>query len=119
MVLTLTRCVSQGFPEGEYLLIENRQPLSYDQRIPLGGLAIYHVDMKTSGWWTQGWPNQANWPQNGNHYRVAMLQADGLYQLESTSYVDNSLRSNLFKPLAFAVSACIKTPPLFLLQATR
>jgi hypothetical protein len=36
--------VSQGFPAGEYLLIENRQPVGFDAKMPRGGIAIYHVD---------------------------------------------------------------------------
>jgi hypothetical protein len=40
--------IQRGFPTGEYLLIENRQPLSFDRQIPQGGLAIYHVDERAN-----------------------------------------------------------------------
>jgi hypothetical protein len=80
-----TNEIAQRFPEGEYLLVENRQPIGYEQMMPLGGLPIYHVDEKTASYWTQGWPGQPGWPENGNHYPVALLPADGLYQLESTN----------------------------------
>lgn len=75
--------IQQGYPEGEYLLIENRQPLMYDTLIPKGGLAIWHVDTKqVRGQGRQGFPGQKDWPMNGNHYRIALLQADTMYQLE-------------------------------------
>ena len=81
--------ISQGFPSGEYLLIENRQKSHIDCPIPQGGLAIWHIDEtkdtnnQNQDNTEEGYPGQASWPENGNHYRVALLQADGLYQLEN------------------------------------
>lgn len=75
--------IQRGFPEGEYLLIENRQPRLYDTLIPRGGLAIWHIDEKQErGQGRQGFPGQRGWPTNGNHYAIALLQADTNYHLE-------------------------------------
>lgn len=74
--------ISVGFPDSEYLLIENRQAIGYDKTLPEGGLAIYHIDESTKSPYTQGYPLQNGWPANGKHYKVALLQADGLYELE-------------------------------------
>jgi M6 family metalloprotease-like protein len=73
--------IDSGYPSQEYLLIENRQNAGFDCTIPQGGLVIWHIDDST-GYNTEGYPGQAGWPQNGNHYRVAVLQADGDYDLE-------------------------------------
>ncbi len=73
--------INTGFSSGEYLLIENRQAAGIECAIPQGGVAIWHID-DTTGFNTQGYPGQSGWPGNGNHYRVALLQADGNYNLE-------------------------------------
>lgn len=72
--------IKQGFPRGEYLLIENRQPNAMES-LPQGGLAIWHVDEKAT-FEEEGFPGQAGWPENGKHYKVALLQADGEFHLE-------------------------------------
>lgn len=72
----------------EYLLIENRQRGSFDSQLPLGGLAIWHIDEYMYYYMNslEGYPGQpGDWPENGAHYAVALLQADGRYDLENGS----------------------------------
>jgi len=77
--------ISAGYPAGEYLLVENRQNEGFDCSLPQGGLAIWHIDEEASHT-SEGYPGQRSkgrsWPSNGKHYRVALLQADGDYDLE-------------------------------------
>jgi hypothetical protein len=74
--------ISRNFPSGEYLLIENRRKLGFDAMMPGQGFVIYHVDSNAPGNSNEGYPGQTGWPGNGNHYKIAVLQADGLYHLE-------------------------------------
>jgi len=74
--------IDAGFQEGEYLLIENRQAVGFDSLISAGGLAVYMVDEKAPWQERRGFPTQPGWPRNGNHYSIALLQADGAYDLE-------------------------------------
>ena len=62
---------TNGLPRTEYFLVENRQPHGFDARIPGEGMLIYHVDEAQSG--------NAKEP----HYKVALVQADGLQDLEN------------------------------------
>eukprot|EP00978_Attheya_sp_CCMP212_P013371 scaffold33647_cov49-Attheya_sp.AAC.1 len=74
--------IHEGFPHGEYLIIENRQPLGFESHLDQGGLAIWHIDESSDSQTNNGHPWQDGWPENGNHYKVALLQADRLYNLE-------------------------------------
>ncbi len=82
--------ITAGFPEGEFLLIENRQQIGYDSQLPQGGLAIWHIDYTSAlggqrfkdSHKTEGHPWQEGWPRNGKHYGISLMQADGLYELE-------------------------------------
>ena len=74
--------ITSGFQEGEYLLLENRLPIGYDSKLPEGGIAIYHVDERAKGQRKSGYPEQEGWPENGLHYKVALLPADGNFYLE-------------------------------------
>ena len=80
--------LTNGYPVGEYLLIENRQPVGFDSAMPQGGLCIWHIDDAKGSIYAnnvnddEGHPWQGGWPGNGKHYRVALLQADANYDLE-------------------------------------
>lgn len=60
-----------GIASNEYFLAENRQKVSFDKYLPNGGLLIWHIDEEA--------PNN----DNENHYKVALIQADGKKDLEN------------------------------------
>lgn len=65
------RLWKDGSPGKEYFLAEHRMKKQYDKYLPGEGLLIYHVDEAMSD------------NSNELHYKVAVVQADGLKQLES------------------------------------
>ena len=75
--------ITEGYPSNEYLMIENRQIAGFDCSMSQGGLAIWHIDDQ-AGFNTEGYPSK-RWPKDGKHYRVALAQADGSFNLETGS----------------------------------
>jgi immune inhibitor A len=73
--------ISQNFPDGEYLLIENRQPILWDADWDGGGVVIYHVDENKADQSTRGYPDHDNWP--ADHYMISVVQQDGNYGIET------------------------------------
>lgn len=65
------RLWANGGGTQEYYILENRRRTGLDAKLPGEGLLLYHVDERV--------PNN----RNPNHYKVALEQADGLYQLEN------------------------------------
>ena len=73
--------INMNNEQTEYLLIENRQAIGFDLFLPQSGLAIWHIDENALD--VEGYPGQDGvWPYNRKHYKVALLQADGSYDLE-------------------------------------
>jgi M6 family metalloprotease-like protein len=62
--------IASQFPDGEYLLIENRQPLEWDSALKGSGIVIWSIDESFQGNTVDG-------------QEVVVLQADGLLELES------------------------------------
>jgi immune inhibitor A len=62
----------------QYFLVENRQKTGFDRYLPGEGLLIYHVDETMSNNDNEWCPGDPATP----HYKVALEQADGYYQLE-------------------------------------
>jgi immune inhibitor A len=70
---TIYRLWKDGAPGSEYFLLENRQQTGFDASLPNGGLLIWHVDESTPG------------NTDEAHYKVALMQADGLRGLEAST----------------------------------
>lgn len=69
---------TDGLSENEYFLIENRQKIGYDVGLDGAGLLIWHVDEDVYGNDNQWYPGYTSY----GHYKVALEQADGLWELE-------------------------------------
>ena len=67
-----------GAPGTQYFLVENRVLAGFDTYLPWSGLMIYHVDetMPHNNW--QWYPGHTG----SGHYKVALEQSDGQWQLE-------------------------------------
>ena len=74
--------VFAGASTTEYYLIENRQQVGFDAALPGAGLLIYHVDDTQTSNDNPWYPGNTNW---GN-YRVALEQADGLWELDQSPF---------------------------------
>lgn len=67
---------SLGVTDPQYFLVENRRRELFDASVPGDGLLIYHVDESV--------PNN----DDQTHYKVALEQADGLFDLENNRDAD-------------------------------
>lgn len=65
------RLWKNGAASSEYFLVENRQKKQFDTSLPAGGLLIWHIDESVGS------------NTNEAHYKVALMQADGLRNLEN------------------------------------
>jgi immune inhibitor A len=72
------RLWTDGQTAPEYFLVENRQRAQFDSKLPGDGLLIWHIDESTED------------NSNENHYKVALVQADGLRELEMRRDVGNA-----------------------------
>lgn len=106
--------IDSGYAPGEYLLLENRQAVGFDADLPASGLAVWHVD-ESKGSFTyddpntdEGYPGQSGWPGNGHHYRVALLQPDGSFDLEQGN--DRGDTGDVYRAPAFRNLSATTTP---------
>ncbi len=68
---------------GEYFLIENRQKVGFDEGLPGAGLLIWHIDENKNDNNYECYPGGP--PCVTNHYHVALVQADNLWDLEKNT----------------------------------
>lgn len=86
---TIFKLWTNGSPANEYFLVENRQKIGYDSYLPYHGLLIYHIDVNVGDYgandneWYPGYTDYG-------HYKVAIEQADGLWQMEKNINLGNS-----------------------------
>ncbi|PKN16237.1 MAG: hypothetical protein CVU66_01695 [Deltaproteobacteria bacterium HGW-Deltaproteobacteria-23] len=66
----------------EYFLLENRQKSGFDAALPGAGLLLWHIDETKADNNSEWYPGCATC---NSHYKVAMVQADGLYHLEKNT----------------------------------
>ncbi len=78
------RLQGPGMGPLEYFLVSDSAPISFDRDLPGAGLLVWHVDDSVPPD-ANGFYNYCPWYPPGHttcHYRVALVQADGTYDLE-------------------------------------
>lgn len=75
---TIYKLWTNGTPASEYFLVENRQQVGYDTYLPLSGMLIWHIDDDRPNNDSEWYPGYTSF----GHYKVALEQADGLWDLE-------------------------------------
>ncbi|MDP2209925.1 MAG: choice-of-anchor D domain-containing protein [Bacteroidota bacterium] len=75
---TIFKLWTNGSSSTEYFLVENRQKIGFDTYLRGDGLCIYHIDETQWGNDNQWYPGYTDY----GHYKVALEQADGLWDLE-------------------------------------
>jgi immune inhibitor A len=78
---TVYKLWTNGSPQNEYFLLENRQKSGFDATLPGKGLLIWHVD-DNKGSNSSACMKTNNWLCGANHYWVDLEQADGLMHLD-------------------------------------
>lgn len=67
--------------DDEFLLLENRAATSFDSLIPKSGLVVWHIDNRAPHYPSDNLMNSDSLGTHA-HYRVALLSADGRFDLE-------------------------------------
>ena len=62
--------------------MSNRRPYGIDSKLPGDGLLVLHIDESKTCNCARGYPSLTCYPWNGDHYMVAVVQADGNFGLE-------------------------------------
>ena len=75
---TIYKLWTNGAPISEYFLVENRQQVGYDTWLPSSGMLIWHIDDDRPDNDSEWYPGYTSF----GHYKVALEQADGLWDLE-------------------------------------
>jgi len=78
---TVYQLLSGTPTSGEYFLAENRQKTGFDAGLPGSGLLVWHVDTAKADNTNECVPTTATYCTTA-HYKVALVQADGNFDLE-------------------------------------
>jgi hypothetical protein len=82
----------------EYYLLENRQPVGWDQSLPGGGLVVFHIDYDADTW-------QMGIPNTYSHKRYSIIPANNRTSVYQSAgwpypYEANNLLTNDSQPAA-------------------
>lgn len=83
---TIYKLWTNGLPGSEYFLAANSQQAGYDAHLPGAGLLIWHIDESKAGNDNEWWPGSGA----VSHYKVALVQADNLWQMEHNNNSGNT-----------------------------